>query len=480
MSRKKPPSSGNFDHRRRKVLKGLAAAAGSAALPGYVGQASAALPPLPPPKKCGIDHIVVVMMENRSFDHFLGWVPGADGRQAGVQYPDKDGVMRSTFRLSTNPEYGWQGCGKEDPNHGYSGGRQHYAAGAMNGFLKTVDTPNDYFPLGYYTAADVPFFKGVADNYTIGDRYFSGILSSTFPNRMYIHSGQTDRNTNTLPYVQQQPSTLPTIWGLLQEKGVRCRYYYNDLPFLGLWGPTYMPISKPYQKFLVDAAAGTLQQFSFIDPFFGASAGEGMGIARDDHPTSDIRDGQAFLDQIYNALRTGPRWDSTLLIICYDEWGGFYDHVPPPVAPVSDAERTVVGNTDGRLGIRVPLAIIGPRARKKHVTHLQFDPNSILNFVRWRFGLGALSARDNTSLNLAYALNLDGLPTNLTPPKFNVEHRAAGFGSECSSGLHFPLPNPVSLEFLAKITDPVLRSEAEHRAELQSLLRLARDTGWPV
>src|ERR1044071_5163058 len=293
MSRKQPPKSGRFDIRRRNVLSGLAAAAGSAALPGIASKAEAALPALPEPEKCGIDHIVVVMMENRSFDHFLGWVPGADGRQAGYSYPDKDGVLRPPFRLSTDPAYGWQGCDKEDPSHSYSGGRKQFNNGAMNGFLQTVDTPNDYFPIGYYTADDVPFFKGVADNYTIGDRFFCGILSSTFPNRMYSHSGQTDRNTNTLPYIQQQPSTLPNIWGLLQAKGVRCRYYYNDLPFLGLWGPTYMPISKPYEKFLLDAAAGTLQPFSYIDPFFGASVGEGQGIARDDHPHSDIRDGQA-------------------------------------------------------------------------------------------------------------------------------------------------------------------------------------------
>ncbi|HZP13669.1 MAG TPA: alkaline phosphatase family protein [Nevskiaceae bacterium] len=480
MSRKQPPGSGSFDRRRRRILKGLAAAAGSAALPGYLPNAEAvqSLPPLPDPEHCGIDHIVVVMMENRSFDHFLGWVPGADGGQ-NRKYPDKNGVLQSTFALAADPQYGYQGCGKEDPNHGYSGGRKHYNNGRMDGFLQTVSSPNDLFPLGYYTAGDVPFFKGVADNYTIGDRYFSGILSSTFPNRMYIHSGQTDRNTNTLPYVQQAPSTLPSIWGLLQAKGVGCRYYFNDLPFLGLWGPTFMPISKPYEKFLVDAAAGNLPHFSFVDPFFGASGGESpYGVARDDHPQSDIRDGQAFLDQIYNAVRSGPRWDSTLLIITYDEWGGFFDHVAPPMAPVSDAERTVVGN-DGRLGFRVPLAIIGPRARRKHVTHLQFDPNSILNFVRWRFGLGALSARDSTSLNLAYALDFDSAP-KLSAPKFAVPHRPSGFGRECSTGLHFPLPNLVSYEFLDTILDPVARAQAEHLAELQSLRRLAIRSGWQI
>src|ERR1043166_5865939 len=116
MSRKQPPKSGRFDIRRRNILTGLAAAAGSAALPGYTPKAEAALPTLPEPEKCGIDHIVVVMMENRSFDHFLGWVPGADGRQAGVQYPDRDGTPRSTSRLS-----GFQGGAHPAPDHSQEG-----------------------------------------------------------------------------------------------------------------------------------------------------------------------------------------------------------------------------------------------------------------------------------------------------------------------------------------------------------------------
>src|ERR1051326_8255285 len=131
MSRKHTPKSGKFDIRRRQVLTGLAAAAGAAALPDAITGAQAqTLPPLPKPEHSGIDHIVVVMMENRSFDHFLGWVPGADGRQAGQSYPDKDGVLHNTFRLSTNSDYGWQGCGKEDPDHSYSGGRKQYNGGA--------------------------------------------------------------------------------------------------------------------------------------------------------------------------------------------------------------------------------------------------------------------------------------------------------------------------------------------------------------
>jgi len=425
-----------------------------------------------------IEHLVVLMMENRSFDHMLGWVPGADGRQAGFQYPDRNGVMRNTFHLAADPAYGYQGCDKEDPSHSYSGGRTQFANGAMNGFLKTTSNPNDLFAIGYYKADDVPFFKGVAQHYTICDRYFTGILSSTYPNRVYMHAGQTDRNSNTLPYVEQPPSTLPTIWGLLQAKGRKGRYYYNDLPVVGLWGAKYMQIGRKYEQFLVDAAIGNLADVSFIDPFFGAGEGASMGVSRDDHPHADIRDGQAFLNQIYNALRNGPRWDKTLLIVNYDEWGGFYDHVVPPVRPVSAAEFAATGN-DGRLGFRVPCAILGPRARRKHVSHHVFDSNSILNLIRWRFRLGPLSVRDNTSLNLAYALDFAN-PPNFFAPRFNFIESLTGFGKECSSGLRFPLPAIPTIEFLDNILDPVQRALVEHKLELRSLLTLARRTGWPV
>ena len=485
MAPKDPPP---FNPKRRRFIKGMAAT-GALALSGCssnggdnsgIATGPGDLPTLPDPKDSGIDHIVVVMMENRSFDHFLGWVPGADGMQAGLQFPDKKGKMQSTFRLSQNADYGFQSCGKADPDHSYKGGRIQLNSGTLDGWLKTDGTQaGDLFPIGYYTADDVPFFKGVAQNFTLCDRYFSGILSSTFPNRVYMHSGQTDRNSNTLPIVQQAPSTLPTIWDLLQAKNRAMRYYFFDLPITGLWGLKYFNISGQFNQFLIDASLGNLPDVAYIDPFFGASVGEAPpGISRDDHPLADVRDGQAFLNQIYEALRNSPQWDRTLLIINYDEWGGFYDHVVPPIAPVSKAEVAATGN-DGRLGYRVPCAIMGPRARRAHVSHLQFDPNSILNFIRWRFDLGTLSPRDETSLNLAYALDFDSAP-NTSAPAFDVPSSLTGFGSECDTGLPFPLPAVPTQAFLDSILDPAARSQAEHLFELQSLRNLLIATGWPI
>lgn len=485
----------NIDRSRRKFLAGMAAAGGAVLLPGcgdnlstsdFLATAGRSLPALPSPDKSGIDHIVVVMMENRSFDHYLGWVPGADGRQAGLSYPDKSGAMQSTFRLSQNAEYGFQGCGWNDPDHSYAGGRVELNNGAMNGWLLTDGTTApDRFPIGYYTADDLPFYKAAVENYTICDRYFCSILSQTFPNRFYMHAGQTDRNDNALTF-----STLPTIWDRLAAKNISAGFYFSDVPFIGLWREKYMSITKPFAAFQAAAAGGQLPSVSYIDPNFGATVGEPAGFSEDDHPQADIRNGQAFLNQVYETLRSSPQWDKTLLIINYDEWGGFYDHVTPPFAPVTAEEFAAIKN-DGRLGFRVPCVLMGPRARKGHVEHLQFDHNSILNFICWRFGLDTLGARGQSSNNLAYALNLDG-PMRSDAPNFSVP--TGPFNGACiaiptqpdqgPNGLALPL---ASLPLLgiptAASPSPAVpgrnASYDQHQAEWRALAEITRQLGFP-
>ena len=470
---------------RRRVLAGLAAAPALATLPGCDSSsipgnrdlpraataAELGLPPLPDPKDSGIDHIVVVMMENRSFDHMLGWVPGADGKQGGLTFPDAQRKPVSTFRLSQVPEYGFQGCAWVDPDHGYDGGRLEFHGGAMDGFLLTDGTKahaNDYFPIGYYTAEDLPFYRGCAENWTICDKYFSGILSATIPNRIYMHAGQTDRNSNSL-----ETSTLPTIWDRLAAKGLTGMYYAPDLPLITLWGSKYVNITRPFDEFLVDAAAGRLPNVTYIDPAFGGSVGEGPGLSKDDHPHADVRDGQDFLNTIYDALRSSPQWDKTLLVINYDEWGGFYDHVPPPMAPVSDTEQTGIApqGNDGRLGMRVPCVLIGPRVKKAQVESLQFDPNSILNLICWRFGLDGLGVRAATSINMAYALDFASAPRS-DAPAFSVP--AGPFGQPCTNEIVPAAGVPMSA------MDPVTRSFAMHQLEMMGLRNLALRSGFSL
>jgi phospholipase C len=474
----------NMDERggvsRREFFSTTAAVASALALPGCRsgGQSAGALPD---PEDSGIDHVVVVMMENRSFDHFLGWVPRADGNQAGTRLADLEGNLHESYDLAPN----FQNCRFADPDHSYEGGRREINGGAMDGFLLTQPV-GDTFPIGYYTADSLPFFVGCAEHWTICDRYFSGILSSTTPNRIYMHAGQTDRLSNTVDI-----STLPTIWDRMLANGHSVAYYYVDVPYTAFWGDKYLGFSRNFSKpdLAADIAAGKLANLTFIDNV-GTDLEEMFGLSRDDHPVSDIRDGQAFLNEVYDAVRNGPQWDRTLLVINYDEWGGFYDHVSPPLAPVSEAEAAV-GN-DGRLGCRVPCVIIGPRARRGHVEHMQFEPNSILNLLAWRFGFEPLGARGNSN-NLALALDFDS-PPKLDTPAFDVP--SGRFGGLCmplqalaeAAGIPpptapmdiEPLPLPLQIQLPPIPGQDVpesLRRLLDHEQELDDLRELARGFG---
>ncbi len=339
---------------RRGFLGGLAAAGSLAGLGALHGlpEALAEIEPghLMRPERSGIEHVIWVMMENRSFDHFLGWLPGARGRQAGLSYVDKQGVSHPTYHLTD-----FQNCALADPDHSYAGGRTQFDGGKCDGWLRAAT--NDLFPIGYFTDQDEAFLSQAAPGWTVCDRYFAGIMTSTYPNRFYQHSAQTDRLDQSLSI-----SSLPTIWDRLAAAGVSGRYYYSDIPFTAFWGLKYLPISRPYAEFLLACSTGTLPAVSFVDPRF---VDEASGTSGDDHPHADIRNGEAFLNQVYQAVTLGPGWAKTVLVITFDEWGGFFDHVPPPVKaiPASDAAL----GSDGRLGFRVPALVISPFARRSHV-----------------------------------------------------------------------------------------------------------------
>jgi len=291
----------------------------------------------------------------------------------------------------------------------------------------------------------VPFLAGAAPDWITCDRYFAAIMAETFPNRMYQHAAQTDRLSNTLDF-----TALPTIWDRLAERGLTGRYYFSDVPFLALWGTKYLPISRPYFAFLADCAAGTLPNVSYVDPRF---VDEASGTSGDDHPHADIRNGEAFLNQVYNAVTTSPAWPHTLLVVNYDEWGGFFEHVPPPTAPIPPAD-VVAGNADGRLGFRVPCLLISPWSLRSQVAHTQFDHTSILNLIEWRWDVDPLTDRDATANNLAAVLDL-GRP-KLHAPSYQVP--AGPFGGAC----------------------PSLPGAAVEANEWVGLQQLARTYGWPI
>ena len=381
---------------RRTFMRSIAGASAAAALAGTKGLQGEAAAALPSPSASQIDHIVVVMMENRSFDHLLGWLPGGNGKQAGLTYLDSNGEAHSTSRLTT-----FVGCAHPDPDHSYAGGRSEYDDGKIDGWLRT--TTNDVFCIGYYEEADLPFFSAMARNFTTLDNYYPSILSSTFPNRVFQHAAQTDRLSNTLDI-----STLPTIWDNLAAAGVSHKYYFSNVPFLALWGAKYVGIAALFADFLADAAAGTLPAVSFLDPKFTIlDDGEG----NDDHPHADLRAGEAFMGQVYRAITSGPGWKNTVLIFNRDEWGGFFDTVTPPrVIAANDVDTDLV-NGKALLGFRVPTIVVSPFTQGNPATPRinseLYDHTSVLKLIEWRYNLPPLTNRDasNEVGNLASALN---------------------------------------------------------------------------
>ena len=394
----------------RRNLFGLAGAAGvAAAAPGTVLASDAAPAPrvmsasaaaaldLPAPGDSGIEHVVVVMMENRSFDHFLGWLPGADGKQGGLSFRDRYGKLHSTYRAEA-----FDTCGFEDPDHSYEGGRIQLNGGKCDGWLRSG--LNDKAAISYYRKPDLGFFGRAAVDWTTCDRYFSAVMAETYPNRFYMHAAQTDRLHNNT-----DQATMTTIWDRLADKGLSGKYYFSDVAFTLLWYGKYQTISFPFADFLTDCATGQLPAVSYLDPRF---EDEASGVSNDDHPHADIRAGEAFLNQVYDAVRTSPNWDKTVLVITYDEWGGFFDHVAPTKAPDVSAKTAL-------RGFRVPAVVISPLARRNHVAHRVFDHTSVLKMIEWRWGLKPLTPRDEHAHNLASVLDF-GSPPKLDSPTYTV------------------------------------------------------------
>jgi phospholipase C len=355
---------------------------------------------LPSPERSGIDHVVVVMMENRSFDHFLGWLPTADGKQGGLSYTDQTGAIHSTYHLAGD----FTGCGHIQPDHSYQGGRIQYDAGKMDGFLRSG---SDTFSIGYYQGEDLTFFGAMARQYTTLDRYFCSFMGPTLPNRIFLHSAQTDRLSNA-----SDKCELKTIWDNLGKAGVSARCYSPLLEFL--WGSAYADITYSYADYLNDAASGQLPAVSFVDAPYSPLTG-----VADDHPFADIRNGDAFLCQMYHALANSPCWPNSVLVVTFDEWGGFFDHVPPPrvIAP-NTADTDII---DGRalLGFRVATVIVSPFSMGSplfpRVNSTVFDHTSALKLIEWRWNLPPLTARDASAEigNLANALDFASPRTQL-------------------------------------------------------------------
>jgi phospholipase C len=357
---------------------------------------------LPEPDKAPFDHVVVVMMENRSFDALLGWLPGADGKQAGLTYARKDGEEFDTWRLA--PDF--QGCSMQDPFHFSAAVAEQFNDGKIDGFL-TSHPENDLFPLGYYTDEDLPILAKLATSYTTFDNYFSSMLGPTWPNRFYQLCATTDVfETGDFPKEgAERPSKLElAIFDRLNDAGITSAYYSPGEPMTMLFqSKKYDALTRPYEEFLEHAKEGTLPHVSFVDPNYTAEA-EFTGLSNDFHAYGDVRAGDEFLAEVHDAIANSPQWDKTVMVINFDEHGGFFDHVVPP--PVED--DTVVGAPVPNLknlGFRVPAIVVSPFAPDKIETDGPYEHCSVLKMIEWRWGLEPMTVRDEKAKNLAEALD---------------------------------------------------------------------------
>jgi phospholipase C len=407
------------DFSRREFLERTAMGAGlagAAALPtstilAEAAKASAGHSPLPRPRNVPIDHFVILMMENRSFDHYFGWLPGADSEQH-ESYPNAAGQEVPTRYFATLGTGGHQykGCGHPDPGHGWEAGRAQLAGGFL-----APGSGNDEFALTYFNKGDLGFIHEAARQYQTYDRYFCSLLGPTWPNRFYKWSAQSGGlKTNT---IAPGGNNWETIFDRAISHGLTARYYASDLPFAALFGSRSGAWINPIANYYTDCAAGTLPNITIVDPPF-KDGGGGDGLSADEHPLGDVRLGQAFMADVVRAFVASPNYQRGAMFVIYDEWGGFFEHVRPGRVP-DDRASNDIEEDFGQLGFRVPAVAISPFARKRkkkwrwerdffgwheyEVDHGRYAHESILKFISYRFGLGDLTKRMQFTNNIGHS-----------------------------------------------------------------------------
>ena len=369
-----------------------------------------------PAAECPVDTVVIVVMENRSFDHYLGWLAEDEayleaGRarygpsffvngEVHQTYPNRAGLLVDTISAASlgGEHVETRGCGYRGPGHDWLASRRE----RDRGFL-AAGTGNDRFALTYYEAEDLPVYAAFARRFSVFDRWHASLLGPTFPNRQYLVSGQSEgRKSDPVP-LRAGIFRAETIYERLSSRAVPVAYYHTSAPLLALWGADRMaPFIRSLDRYFEDAGAGTLPNVSFIDPELGG------GLRTDDHPQGDIRMGQRWVREIFKAFVASPQWERGALFVTYDEGGGFFDHVRPPVLADERARRRDIDNF-GQAGFRVPTILASPYARPGSVDHRQYDHTSLLRFLEWRFlgapaegtggGRWALTQRDRHALN---------------------------------------------------------------------------------
>jgi len=341
-------------------------------------------------------HVIVLTMENRSFDHYFSGLPKygvTDVDVAKDTDTNPDPSSGKTIKRFHDTRY----CHK-DLAHNWEPVHLQYDEGANDGFVVTSN-PGGARAMAYYDERDIPYYYWLAKTFGTHDRYFCSLLGPTWPNRFYFWGATSWGRTHT---PDTPPGSVTTIVDQMEAAGKTWKYYRNGSGVMGSFAVTFCrdALSGCYSKyygtdyapnFANDVKANKLADLVILDPNF---AGGATGAQDDDHPPANIQKGQKFIKNVIETLASNPTvWKETVLFITYDEHGGYYDHVPPPEACEPDDLRPASFKFD-RLGFRVPFFAISPWTKPGYISHTVADHASITRFIENRWDLPAMTRRD--------------------------------------------------------------------------------------
>ncbi len=373
-----------------------------------------------PSVPCGdsipIKNVIVLMMENRSFDHYYSGLGGGKNPYNTEQFSEADNTSVDVWPNKTHTGFSydrsnrkvWQYKEKhycvQNTAHTWEEVHHQWNNGAMDRFAAESD-PGGGRAMGYYNESDLPFYYWIAKNYAISDRYFSTHLGSTWPNRWFFYGATSWGRINTpdVPVTSVELARQPDIVLAMQMKGHSVKFYRGGAiqwASAGFGDPSRL--GHDLEDFEEDVTKNRLADLTILDPNFALTFKKAGKQTDDEHPPGNIQKGQRLAARVIKAITSNPAvWNKSALFIMYDEHGGLYDHVPPPAAcdPGDGASRGKVDH-DGkavrfdRYGARVPLLVVSPYAKRHYVSHMTADHTSVTRFIEAKFDLGALTKRD--------------------------------------------------------------------------------------